>query len=209
MQRQNNKMKFKAKKNKSKTNSSKAQKALSIARQFLYPTEFRIQPLSDTDTPPELIKQLIVALNLTPQTNQQQLAESMESEHVVAYKELSRFVVSLLADVGTGLWRIKQKMIQPGTNQPLEEMRRAYRHLESTWDALTQAEVQIIDHTGEVVPEGGVYSLKVIAYEPTKGLSRDSVIETIKPSIYFKQQMIQMGEVIVGTPETTETQTGD
>jgi hypothetical protein len=80
-------------------------------------------------------------------------------------------------------------------------MRRAYRHLESTWDALAQAGVQIRDHTGEPVPEGGIYALKTIAFQPTPGLSRETAIETIKPTIYYKDQMIQMGEVIIGTPE--------
>jgi hypothetical protein len=33
------------------------------------------------------------------------------------------------------------------------------------------------------------------------GFECEKVIETIKPSIHYKGQMIQMGQVIVGTPE--------
>jgi hypothetical protein len=103
-----------------------------------------------------------------------------------------------LADLGTNLWRLRQRMLAPGTTQPLDEMRRAYRHLEAAWDALTQAGVQVQDHTGSTIDPG--MSLKVITSEPTPGLARDTVIETIKPSIYLKSERIQMGEVIVGTP---------
>ena len=107
--------------------------------------------------------------------------------------------VRLLADIGTGLWRLRQKLVKPGTTQPLDEMRRPYRHLESVWDALAQAGEEIQDHTDKPFDSG--MSLKVLSYQPTPGLGRERVIETIKPTIYFKGKLIQMGEVIVGIPE--------
>src|SRR5205823_4748853 len=106
------------------------------------------------------------------------------------------------ADVGTGLWRLRQKMVQPGTDRPLDEMRRAYRHLESIWDALVQAGVEILDHTGALFDSG--MSLRVIAFQPTPGLGHEKVIETIKPTIYYAGQPIQVGEVIVETPDILE-----
>jgi hypothetical protein len=112
----------------------------------------------------------------------------------------SKLKLSLLADVCTGLWRLRQRMVDEN-GRPLDEMRRAYRHFESIWDALSQSGFEIHDHTGEPVPEGGVYALKVLVYQPMPELVRDKVIETIKPSIYYRNEAIQMGEVIVGTPE--------
>jgi len=50
-------------------------------------------------------------------------------------------------------------------------------------------------------------SLKVISFQPTPGLGRERVIETIKPTIYFKGKAIQMGEVIVGRPEGPQSTT--
>ncbi|HEY0323489.1 MAG TPA: hypothetical protein VGC66_21205 [Pyrinomonadaceae bacterium] len=191
-------MKIKLKKPKRKRNVQQSQELLAGARQFMHPAEFRIAP--PVETSPDLIEQVLRALISRRPQPQQQQSSTKELEQAAAYKELSHFVVSLLADVGTGLWRMRQKMVQPGTNLPQEEMRRAFRHLESTWDVLAQSDVQIIDHTGEAMPEAGVYSLKVLAYEPTPGLRREKVVETIKPTIYFRDQMIQMGEVIVGTP---------
>jgi hypothetical protein len=106
-----------------------------------------------------------------------------------------------LARLGTDLWRLRRKMLQPGTDRPLGPMRKAFRHCQALWDSLHEAGVVIREHDGERVPESGVYGLKSLAYQPTDGISHETVIETIKPSIYSKDQMIQMGEVIIGTPK--------
>jgi len=151
----------------------------------LFPREFRIMKLPETDK----IEDFIKALRGVSVGTAHKEPAAVDAEHL-----------KLLADVGTGLWRLKQKMIRPGTDQPLDEMRRAYRHLESVWDALSQAGTEIQDHTESPFDPG--MAIKVIAYQPTPGLNREKVIETIKPTIYHKGKAIQMGEVIVGRPET-------
>jgi hypothetical protein len=103
------------------------------------------------------------------------------------------------AAVATGLWRMRNKMVQPGTDVPLPEVRGLYRHLESTWDALAGAGVEIQSHDGAAADPG--LSLSVVAYQPTPGLDRERVIETIRPTVYHHGRIIQQGEVIVGTPE--------
>jgi len=42
--------------------------------------------------------------------------------------------------------------------------------------------------------------LKVVTTQPTPGITKESVIETIKPTIYWQKQIIQMGEVVIATP---------
>ena len=113
-------------------------------------------------------------------------------------------LIDLLAEVGTGLWRLRLKMLSPGTKEPSEENRRSFKQLESILDTVREAGLQIRDHTGEAVPRGGVYTLKALAYEPTSGLAIERVTETIKPTIYFKDRLIQVGEVIIGTPEASD-----
>jgi hypothetical protein len=104
-----------------------------------------------------------------------------------------------LSGLGTGLWRLRNKMVQPETGRPLEEMRRAYRHFESVWDALAAQGVKVYDHTGEPFEPGRL--LRVMSFQPMTGLLRDTIIETIMPTVYFKDDLIQQGEVIVGTPD--------
>ena len=104
-----------------------------------------------------------------------------------------------LADVATGVWRLKQRFLQPGTDQPREEMRKAYRDLQSLWDTLIQAGIEIQDHNGALYDPG--QSLKVLAFQPTQGLDQARIVETIKPTVYLQSHWLQLGEVIVGTPE--------
>lgn len=162
-------------------------------RQWIYPAEFRIAPSA---WPAELR----VAIEQLTQAAARNTAERTAPPDPATEKQQMR----LLAEVGTGLWRLRQKMQQPGTNRPLEEMRRAYRHLESVWDVLAEAGVEIQDHTDAPFDPG--MSLRVIAFQPTAGIERERVFETIKPTIYFRKQTIQMGEVIVATPESAASQ---
>jgi len=149
-------------------------------RQFLYPKEFRISsPVWSVDLREQL----------------RAIAKLLQTAPVDADGPNPR----LLSDLCTGLWRLRGRMVHPDTGRPMEEMKRAYRHFESVWDALSAEGVKIYDHTGEAFEPGK--SLRVSAFEPTPGLGRETIIEMIKPTIYFKDHLIQTGEVIVGTPE--------
>jgi len=162
---------------------------LSAIRQLRFPRQFRIA----ASPWPANLEPLLLRLEQAVR----------ESQGLATGEREIRFI----ADIGTGIWRLKQKMVKPGTNQPIEEMQRPFRHLESVWDALTQEGAEIIDHTDKPFDPG--MSLKVVSYQPTPGLGRERVIETIKPTIYFRGKPIQMGEVIVGRPEKHVTLPGN
>ena len=104
-----------------------------------------------------------------------------------------------LAKVATGLWRARRRMCRPGADEPLPEMRQPYRHVQSAWDALAEAGVVIQDHDGQAFTTG--LELKVVAFQPEAGLAAERVAETVRPSVYRNGRSIQMGEVIVGTPD--------
>ena len=98
----------------------------------------------------------------------------------------------------TGVWRVKRALEREDTETPREGMERPYRHIRSVLDALAEAGVEIKDHTGEPWSDG--LRIDCIAFQPTPGLGRERIIETIKPSIFFKGEHVQMAQVIVGTP---------
>lgn len=162
---------------------------LTALRQLKYPKEFRIGPSIwplDVLSGLEKLAQSAVAANTTP-PDQSSDGAAVRREHL-----------RLLVEVGTGLWRIRRKLVQPGTDTPLDGARVAFRHLEATWNALSQAGVEIRDHTDAPYDSG--MSIIVVAFEPTPGNGSQRIIETIKPTIYYGGQRIQQGEVIVGTP---------
>lgn len=113
-------------------------------------------------------------------------------------RPLPRAWARLLAEVATGVWRLRRRLDSAG-GEPPSELRRALRDVEALWDALAQARLQILDHTGAAYD--ATQSLTVVAFQPTPALDRERVIETLRPTVYFEKEWIQMGEVIVGTPE--------
>jgi hypothetical protein len=158
----------------------------SALRQWSFPAEFRIAA-------PRWPEELLTALERV----QRALGEAPPGPGG------SSDDPAVLAHIGVGLWRLKRRIVQPWTDRPLEdEKRRASRLLESVWYTLEEAGVEIVDHTGQIFVAG--MSLKVIAFQPTPGLEREMVIETIKPTIYIHDQLVQTGEVIVGTPDSDE-----
>lgn len=124
--------------------------------------------------------------------------EVRQESHVQKVEVVSPEIVRALCTIATNAWRIKIKMIDPESGEPAEGMGRVYRHVEAQFDALQEVGIEVIDMAGRAYDSG--MALKVITFEPTQGLSREEITETIKPSIHFKGQLTQMGEVIVGTP---------
>lgn len=112
-------------------------------------------------------------------------------------------LLALLSDLATGLWRIKRRIPREGNGEPPNEMRAVYRHAEAAEDALRASGVEVCDHTRKPYVTG--MALKVIAFQPTAGVSTEYVDETVKPSIYFRDRLIQRGEVIVAVPSKGDT----
>ena len=75
--------------------------------------------------------------------------------------EIHKLVASL-ADVATGIWRIRNKFSAVDIDGLPDEIKKAYRHVESTWDALTSAKVEVRDHSKEKYVAG--MALNVIAF---------------------------------------------
>lgn len=147
-------------------------------RQLKYPKEFRIATPVWPQDMWESTEQIVSLIASPPQEE--------------------KGLMLILKEIGTGLWRIRNRL--KGEMNPSLEIRGAMRFLESTWDALVQSGLEIRDHTDEIVTGGE--SLRIVAAEPSDHVVRNQVIETIKPTIFYRGTIIQMGEVIVGTPLT-------
>lgn len=153
-------------------------------KQLRYPKEFRITAEGLHFEAIEKLKELINLLSTSSEPPQETGSEKIKE---------------LYASLSIGAWRLKKKMIDPQTQHPLGEMSRAFRHLESILDTLEKEGIEIKDHDN--MPFDSGLSLKVLTFQPTPGLKKEMIIETIKPSVYYKDERIVMGEVIVGSPE--------
>jgi hypothetical protein len=114
--------------------------------------------------------------------------------------EVPKSFIQALSVIATNAWRARNKMVNTENGEAKEEMKRVYRHVEAVFDALSQIGIEIRDMQGHPYDSG--MALKVISFEPVPGLFKEEIMETIKPTILWQNQLIQIGEVIVGTPKT-------
>jgi hypothetical protein len=132
-----------------------------------------------------------------------QLAKNKVLEHGQPTREvIPTPVVNAVAQIATNAWRAKMRMVNPDNGEPREDMSRVYRHVEAIFDTLHQLGVETTDPAGRNYHSG--MALKVVTFEPTPGLSKEEIKETIRPSISWQGRLIQMGEVVVGTPVAPE-----
>ena len=107
-----------------------------------------------------------------------------------------------LSGLATQVWRARNRMIDPETGEPREEMRRIYRHIEGACEMFTEMGLTMNDWVKQPYDTG--LPLKVLTFQPTPGILRDTVLEAVRPTVIWRDRLLQMGEVIVGTPPPTE-----
>jgi hypothetical protein len=142
-----------------------------------------IQPLSlRTKAPPDSCEEAALAAMLPPQTVEVDLGQTMRA----------------LAAIATALWRIRTKLeAEPAAVLP-SELRHLPRHIQAAWDALAAGHIEVRDPKGQRYVPG--MAVIPIAFQPTDGVGVEVIIETIKPSVFFKDILIQRADVIVAQP---------
>lgn len=97
------------------------------------------------------------------------------------------------------MWRVLRRFSENGHGEVSKEQRLAIRNLGAMSDRLAEAGVRVQDHEGMAWDPG--LALEAIAYEPRPDVDGETVVETVRPSVYRGNQCIQRGQVIVGMPE--------
>jgi hypothetical protein len=153
------------------------------------PDEFRIPPAvyPDENQVMEVILRIHEANRARPET----------ASGEVRYT-LQQGILRGLADIATNAWRARSKMLDGASGEVRDEMKRVFRHIEGILETFKEMGLEIKDHTGDPFDYG--LPLKVVTTQPTQGIVKESVLETIKPTIYWQKQIIQMGEVVITTP---------
>lgn len=114
-----------------------------------------------------------------------------------------RDYLKALVSIATNAWRAKTKMVDATTGEVREDMKRVARHIEAIYRNLAEVGVVIRDHTGDAYDEG--QPMKVVASKPTPGSDKKRVSETLLPSIFFNNCLVQNGEIEIATPATPHT----
>jgi hypothetical protein len=104
-----------------------------------------------------------------------------------------------LLDLANSAWDLRRGSIDSVTREPKPNLEKMARHVQRLLDGLEQAGLHIQDHYDQPYDSG--QSLSVLAFQPTPGIEREVVAETVRPTVYYQGQQIQTGQVIVATPQ--------
>ncbi|MFD5895286.1 hypothetical protein [Streptomyces sp. NPDC060366] len=102
-----------------------------------------------------------------------------------------------LADAATNLWRAQRRLTRQG-EAASSRSRQTGRYLRSCREALDDAGLLVQEHEGDAFHTGR--SLEALTFQEDPSLTAETVLETIRPTIYLHGRRIQMGQVIVGCP---------
>jgi hypothetical protein len=108
-----------------------------------------------------------------------------------------------LIELATNAWRIRTRLTDPASREPREDInkediKKLHRFLEAIFTALNEVGLEVKDRTGEIFDYG--LPEQVVSAQPQLGLTKELIIETIRPTIYWNSQIAQQGEVVIGTP---------
>ena len=104
----------------------------------------------------------------------------------------------MLVSVATNVWRARNEVRNAQTGQFSEEMQHLEYHIDAIYQSLATFGIEVHDHTGNEYDE--TQSLVVVNTIPTAGLDRTRVCETLLPSVYWNNRLLQNGEVNIATP---------
>lgn len=107
-------------------------------------------------------------------------------------------IVNALVGVATNVWKARRRMTDPVSGEVAEEMKRVHADVERIQRCLNELGIAIEDHTNQAFDYGLPW--KVVATKPTAGIEKEIVTETLRPTIRWRDQIIQHAEVEIATP---------
>ncbi|MDR3254938.1 MAG: hypothetical protein LBT31_05185 [Synergistaceae bacterium] len=149
--------------------------------QLWFPKIFRLPEPEFSKEHLDLLEELIQLIQ--PTLSRTERAESDEKVGMASF----------LVDLSTGVWRIRRKI--DGLSRVPKEVKEALYSLESVWTSMAESGVEIVDHIGTIPSKN---EAKIVEVRDMPDITRDQVVETIKPTITLHGEIIQIGEVVMG-----------
>ena len=145
---------------------------------------------------PDTINKIVEAIVSGVKANEEITPDTQEGLKV------NKNILPIFLSIATNAWRAKMKMRDNLTGEVREDMRRIDRHIEAIYRNLEECGIIIRDHTGDLYDEG--QPMKVIASKPVQGLQKKRVSDTLLPSIFWQNMLVQNGEIEIESPLATD-----
>ena len=120
-------------------------------------------------------------------------------------------VSSLVANLAIEFWRLEKRLEKEKESLSQDKERGAnsvFDQIQRIKDVFKKQEIEVKEHKGDKYNDG--MSVKALHFEEMDNLPEGEmrIIETIKPSVYFKGTVIFHGEVIVGKSKKKSIEEG-
>jgi hypothetical protein len=115
------------------------------------------------------------------------------------------FQAETVTELVNCLWYLKtkyfrRKLLDDADDESDPRARHALRRIDRSLKALEAVSIRLVDPTGTRYPPGGEGMMSPLQFEPTAGISMDTVSETFRPLVFSGNRLIQRGEVFVSVP---------
>jgi hypothetical protein len=112
-------------------------------------------------------------------------------------------LVNAVLSIATAVWRIRSR-VEDSTGETKEDiskddLKKMKRYLDTIFHSLSGVGIEIRDRTGEAFDYG--LPEKVVTAQSQSGISKEQILETLRPTIYWSNQIVQQGEVVIATPK--------
>jgi hypothetical protein len=116
-----------------------------------------------------------------------------------ANQEFQNKAAASFCDIAIHAWRMQRRMTDRVTKEVKEEHKAMHRSVAGIQETLTAMGFTVRDREGDFYDYG--LPEKVVAAEKRAGISREMVVETIRPSVFFGDQLLKPGEIVIAVPE--------
>lgn len=130
------------------------------------------------------------------------LMQPRRADELASLHENAKF----LQDLATRIWRAQKQLDKALQKSDEPNLERFARRFEEIGETLSDYGIEIIDHTGQNYDVG--LTLTVLQFEPTPGIARETICETIKPSLRVHGTLIP-GQVVVAAPMAEEVEASE
>jgi hypothetical protein len=113
-------------------------------------------------------------------------------------------LTKLLNSLANNAWKIQGRVMVNRKGEEIrdelkkDDIKKLVRHLDSIFEALTEFGFEVRDRTGENYDYG--LPERIVSSAPRAGLTKELIVETLKPTIYLNSHLIQAGEVVIAVP---------
>lgn len=125
--------------------------------------------------------------------------QRLAAAEAAVVREFEQKAASAFCEIAIHAWRMHRRMTDRMTKEVKEEHKAMHRSVAGILEALTRMGFTLRDREGEFYDYG--LPEKVVAAEKRVGINREMVVETIRPSIMYGDQLLKPGEIVIAVPE--------